>query len=177
MSRQSKAAIAFRMRLEMRELHCLKWAWIGVWLSSTLFAQKTLTWEQAKVEFEAANPTLRAGRVGIQESRAEEITAFLRPNPDLTLLVDQITPFSVNPFQPLTDSLPVLFSSYLIERRHKRDLRRESAQEATKIAVWELADTERNLRFDLRNAFVQTLQQKAVLAVAHESLDYYDHVL
>src|SRR5215831_687754 len=177
MSRQSKAAIAFRMRIEMRELHCLKWAWIGVWLSSTLFAQKTLTWEEAKREFEAANPTLRAGRVGIQESRADEITAYLRPNPDLTFLVDQITPFSTNSYQPLSYSLPVLGGSYLIERRHKRDLRRESAQEATKIAVEELADTERNLLFDLRNAFVQALQQKAVLAVARESLNYYDSVL
>ena len=161
----------------MRRLRCFKWAWISVWLSSIVFAQKTLTWEETKRVFEAANPTLRAGRVGIQESRAGEITAYLRPNPDLTFLVDQITPFGTNPYQPLSYSLPVLGGSYLIERRHKRDLRRESAQEATKIAVEELADTQRNLLFDLRNAFVQALQHKAVLAVARESLNYYDSVL
>jgi cobalt-zinc-cadmium efflux system outer membrane protein len=31
--------------------------------------------------------------------------------------------------------------------------------------------------FDLRNAFIQTLQQKAVLSLARENLSYYDHVL
>jgi cobalt-zinc-cadmium efflux system outer membrane protein len=35
----------------------------------------------------------------------------------------------------------------------------------------------RNLLFNLRNAFVQTLQAKAVLALAQENLDYYDRVL
>src|SRR5439155_1801235 len=33
------------------------------------------------------------------------------------------------------------------------------------------------LMFDLRSAFVQVLQQKAVLAVARESLTYYDRML
>jgi cobalt-zinc-cadmium efflux system outer membrane protein len=46
------------------------------WLTSSAFAQKSLTWEQAKREFEASNPTLRAAQVGIQESRAQEVTAF-----------------------------------------------------------------------------------------------------
>ena len=47
-------------------------------MASGVFAQKTLTWEDAKREFEAANPTLRAGRIGIQESRADEVTFGLR---------------------------------------------------------------------------------------------------
>jgi outer membrane protein, heavy metal efflux system len=64
-----------------------------------------------------------------------------------------------------------------MERRHKRDLRLESAQGATAIANSQLADQERSLLFDLRTAFVQVLQQKAVLAVTQESLAYYDHVL
>jgi pimeloyl-ACP methyl ester carboxylesterase len=61
--------------------------WIAAWTASGVFAQKTLTWEDAKREFEAANPTLRAGRIGIQESRADEVTAYLRPNPDLTVML------------------------------------------------------------------------------------------
>ena len=54
------------------------WTVISVmcWLTSSAFAQKSLTWEQAKREFEASNPTLRAAQVGIQESRAQEVTAF-----------------------------------------------------------------------------------------------------
>lgn len=141
------------------------------------FAQKTLTWEDAKRQFLAANPTLNAGRIGIQEFRAEEVTAFLRPNPDLTVSVDQINPFTGNPYRPFTDTLPLVSSSYLIERAHKRELRRDSARGATAVAGSDLADTERTLLFDLRGAFVQVLQQKAVLAVARESLEYYDRML
>jgi cobalt-zinc-cadmium efflux system outer membrane protein len=77
----------------------------------------------------------------------------------------------------LTDALPSIGGGYLIERRHKRELRRESAQKGTAIAISELADLERSTLFDLRNAFVQVLQQKAVLAVTRESLSYYDGVL
>jgi cobalt-zinc-cadmium efflux system outer membrane protein len=152
-------------------------AWIAGCVSTGALAQKTLTWEEAKRELRATNPTLRAGQVGIQQSRAEEITAYLRPNPELTVSVDQLNPFTGNPYRPFTDTLPLVEGSYLIERRHKRSLRRESAQGGTAIAVSQLADLERSLLFDLRNAFVQTLQHKAVLAVARESLEYYDRVL
>jgi cobalt-zinc-cadmium efflux system outer membrane protein len=150
---------------------------MAAWTAAGGFAQKILTWEDAKREFEAANPALLASRIGIQESRAEEITAYLRPNPDLTVSVDQINPFTGNPYRPFTDALPLIGGSYLIERRHKRELRRESAQKSTAIAVSEVADQERNLLFDLRNAFVHVLRQKAVQSVARESLGYYDRVL
>lgn len=150
---------------------------IAACTSTGALGQKTLTWEEAKRELEAANPTLRAARIGIQESRADEITAYLRPNPDLTISVDQLEPFTTNPYRPFTDTEPVVSSSYLVERRHKRELRRESAQGSTAIAVSQLADQERSLLFDLRTAFVAVLQQKAVLAVTRESLDYYDRTL
>jgi cobalt-zinc-cadmium efflux system outer membrane protein len=153
------------------------YAWIVIGGSTGAWAQKTLTWDEAKREFEATNPNLRASRIGVQEARADEITAHLRPNPDLTVLVDQITPFTANPYRPFAFYLPLASGSYLVERRHKRDLRLESAQGATAIATSQLADQERSLLFDLRAAFVQVLQQKAVLAVTRESLVYYDHVL
>jgi cobalt-zinc-cadmium efflux system outer membrane protein len=151
--------------------------WILIGASDGAWAQKTLTWEQAKQQFEASNPTLLASRIGVQESRAEEITAYLRPNPDLALSLDQFTPFTANPYQPLANTLPIVAGSYLIERRHKRSLRLESARQATDINVAQLADQERNLLFELRNAFIQVLQQKAAVSIAHESLDYYDRLL
>jgi len=151
--------------------------WVAAWMASGAFGQKTLTWEQAKRELQSDNPTLRAGQIGIGESRAEEITAFLRPNPDLTMSVDQLNPFTSNPYQPFTNTLPFLSVTYLHEREHKRELRRESAQSGTAIAISQLADQERNLLFDLRTAFVQVLQQKAVVNVTRENLEYYDGVL
>jgi cobalt-zinc-cadmium efflux system outer membrane protein len=150
---------------------------ILVWLATAALAQKTLTWDEAKREFAATNPTLHASRIGIQEARADEITAHLRPNPDFTAAVDQITPFTGNPYRPFEFYLPSMSLGYLVERRHKRDLRLASAQGTTAIATSEFADQERSLLFDLRTAFVQVLQQKAALAVAQESLAYYDRML
>jgi cobalt-zinc-cadmium efflux system outer membrane protein len=147
-------------------------------LSSTgAYAQTALTWEQLKQRFAANNPTLKAGQLDIEEARADQITAFLRPNPNVTLGVDQIDPIGRNPYRPLYDSLPNGSISYLRERQHKRDLRLESAQKATSVAVSGQADLQRNLLFNLRTAFVQTLRAKSVLALLRESLGYYDHVL
>jgi outer membrane protein, heavy metal efflux system len=67
--------------------------------------------------------------------------------------------------------------SFLWERQHKRGLRLESAQKATALAASGQADLERNLLFNLRGAFVETLHQKAILNLAKENLAYYDHVL
>ncbi len=148
-------------------------------LSETLLAQqKTLTWQQAREEFERTNPTLLAARIGIEESRDEEITANLRPNPDLTVSLDQINPFTDNPvnkYAPFSEALPFVSASYLYERRHKRELRLESARKATAIAQSQLSDQERTLLFNLRNAFVQALQAKAVRDLAKDDLAYFDH--
>ena len=151
--------------------------WAAAWIASGAFGQKTLTWEEAKREFQSSNPTLRAGQIGIGESRAQELTAFLRPNPDLTVLVDQLNPFTSNPYQPFANTLPLLSINYLHEREHKRELRRKSAEDGTAIAISQLADQERRLLFDLRSAFVQVLQQNAVLNLARENLEYYDRLL
>lgn len=150
---------------------------LAVLLPGSAFAQQSFTWQQLRARFEATNPTLKAGQLNITESKAQEITAYLRPNPDLTLTLDQINPFTVHPYRPFVYALPLVSGSYLHERRHKRELRLESAQKATGIAISEQADLERNLLFSLRNAFVQTLQAKAVVALSKENLDYYDRVL
>lgn len=140
-------------------------------------AQSALTWRQVCDKFESANPSLQAGQIGVNESRADETTAFLRPNPNLTLSVDQIDPFTAHPYQPFAYALPFASLSYLHERGKKRELRLDSAKQATGIAISQQSDLERTLLFDLRTAFVQILQSKAVLALAQENLTYYDHVL
>ena len=156
---------------------------LGTGLSGRAFAQARapqppLTWEQVRQRFEQNNPTLLASKLTIDESKAQEITAYLRPNPALSLTADQINPFSGGPpHSTFGTVLSVATVSYLHERRHKRELRLESAREATGIATSGQADLERNLLFSLRNAFVQTLQAKAVLRLAQDNLSYYDDVL
>jgi len=139
---------------------------------------QALTWEQVKDRLELNNPTLLAGKLNIGELQAEEITAHLRPNPNLSLLADQIDPFPGGPEHgPFAYLLPSATVSYLHERAHKRELRTEVAKKGTAIGISQQDDLERGLLFNLRSAFVQTLQAKAVVQVSKENLEYYDHVL
>ncbi len=148
-------------------------------------AQTAYTWQQIKDKFAAANPTLKAAQLGIDESRAAEITAYLRPNPTLTGTLDQIDPLTTVPssvsgnsvYRPLANTLPFGSVSYLHERQNKRELRLDSAKKSTGIAVSAYSDQERGLMFNLRTAFVQTLQAKAVRQNARENLDYWDREL
>ncbi len=141
-------------------------------------AQQGLTWDQVKAKFEAANPALKADALGVDEMKAQEITAFLRPNPQFSLATDGTQaaryegvwrPFAGTQFTPNF--------SYLHERDHKRELRLESAKEGTQIAGSLHQDLERNLLFDLRAMFVQTLEAKAVLELAKADLAYYDNII
>jgi outer membrane protein, heavy metal efflux system len=153
-------------------------AFAAMLLGEPVNAQTGFTWEQIKTKFEAANPTLQADETSVQEMKADEITADLRPNPQFTLSQDgtQIAPHD-GVWKPLSGTYVVPSISYLHERDHKRELRLKSAQEGTQIATSTHADLERNLLFNLRSVFVQTLQAKAVLAVAQQELDYYDRII
>jgi outer membrane protein, heavy metal efflux system len=150
---------------------------IAACLTGEAVGQQAFTWQQIRDRFEATNPTLRAGAIGIEESHTQEVTAFLRPNPNVNISIDQLDPFTTNPYRPLTVALPLVSFDYLHERRHKRELRLESAQKATTVATSQQEDLVRTLVFNLHNAFVQILQAKAVLALAKENRDYYDKVL
>jgi len=144
----------------------------------TATAQTTLSWEQAKARFETANPTLKADALNVDEMKAEEITAFLRPNPSFTLSSDgtQLVPHA-GVWQPTKGTQFQTSFSYLHERERKRELRQQSAQEGTQIASSLHTDLERNLLFDLRVAFVNVLEAKAVLDLTKQELDYYDHII
>jgi cobalt-zinc-cadmium efflux system outer membrane protein len=157
------------------------WLWLWLWImfaAASGRAQQALTWEQVRARFEQSNPTLLADKLSVDESRAQEITAFLRPNPTFTLSADgtQIAP-EKGVWRPFAGTFESPSISYLHERQHKRELRLESAKKATLIAESSHANLQRTLLFNLRGAFVATLQAKAVLQLAKDNLAYYDRVL
>jgi len=121
---------------------------------------------------------LKAAQLNIDESRAAEITAYLRPNPDFTISADgfQISR-NMGVWRPFSGVVETPGISYLHEREHKRELRRDQAKESTAIAESTYLDQERSLVFNLKSAFVQTLQAKAVLENAKENLEYWDREL
>jgi outer membrane protein, heavy metal efflux system len=141
-------------------------------------AQQSLSWEQVKSKFEAANPALRADALGVDELRSDEVSAYLRPNPQFSLTADglQIAPHN-GVWQPTSGAFVVPSLSYLHEREHKRELRLESAKEGTRIGESQHEDLKRTLEFTLRQAFVNTLQAKAILDLAKADLEYYDHII
>jgi len=147
-------------------------------LSGPAVAQQSYTWDQVRAKFEAANPALKADALGVDELHAEEITAYLRPNPQFNFAADgtQFPPHK-GPWTPLISTQYQSTFSYLHERQHKRELRLETAVEGTRIGQSEHEDLERNLIFNLRSAFVQTLQAKQVLELARADLDYYDKII
>jgi len=141
-------------------------------------AQQGLTWEQVKTKFEASNPELKADALSVDEMKAAEITAFLRPNPQFTAATDgtQIAPDQGH-WTPLAGTQYQGNVSYLHERDHKRELRLEAAKEGTQVSASEHENLDRTLLFTLRSAFVQTLQAKTVVQVAKHDLEYYDHII
>jgi len=161
-----------------------KWLYCSVlalWLcfgAKQSFAQLTLNWEQVKSRFEAANPSLKADALAVDEARAAEVTAHLRPNPQLTFSTDgtQLAPNN-GVWQPLSGTQYQTMVGYLHERQHKRELRTEAAKDATLVAGSSHEDLKRNLEFTLRAAFVQALEARAIVALSRDSLDYYDKII
>jgi cobalt-zinc-cadmium efflux system outer membrane protein len=114
----------------------------------------------------------------VDELKAEEITAYLRPNPQFTLSEDgtQLAPHR-GIWRPTSGTQVSPNLEYLHEREHKRELRLQSAKEGTQIGGSLHEDLERNMLFSLRSAFVQTLEAKAVLELAKADLEYYDKII
>jgi len=169
--------VPYYQRRRARSVFLISSLLAGV-LTTRLSGQQALTWQQIKEKFQATNPTLMASQTSIEEARASEITAYLRPNPDFTLSTDgtQLTPYH-GIYRPFTGTQVSPSVSYLHERDRKRELRRDAARGSTQIAESTFSDQARTLLFTLRSAFVQTLQAKAVLDNAKQNLDYWDREL
>ena len=141
-------------------------------------AQQALTWDELKTRLLAANPQLKADALAVDEMKSAETTAALRPNPQFTELTDgtQIARHN-GVWQPLSGTSYQSQVSYLHERDHKRELRQQSAQQGTQISALAHEDLKRNLLFNLRTLYIQTLQAKEVLRLAKDDLAYYDHII
>jgi len=162
----------------IRSARCSVTAGFLAALCLPVVAQQSLTWEQLKARFEAVNPVLKTDALNVDEMKAEEITAYLRPNPQYLLGTDgtQLTR-NKGVWQPLLGTQIQNNISYLHEREHKRELRLESAKEGTQIAGSQHEDLKRNLIFNLHSLYIATLQGKAVLDLAKADLEYYDKII
>ncbi len=121
----------------------------------------------------AHNHALKAAQTQIQQSQAQEITAGLRPNPELTWDALFIPFFSPDQFQ--SDYLNNITEfdagiGYTIERGHKRQARVRAARDQTTVARSVVSDAERGLTFNVAQSFVGVLLAKSNLQVAEQNL-------
>jgi outer membrane protein, heavy metal efflux system len=119
------------------------------------------------------NPTLAAARTLVPQSRAEEITANLRPNPVLqwdTLFVPIFSPGNFNSDTLNTISEFDLGVSYLFERGRKRQHRLEAARDQTAVTTFQVADAERALTFNVAQQFTGVLLAESNLDFARQDL-------
>jgi cobalt-zinc-cadmium efflux system outer membrane protein len=119
------------------------------------------------------NHSLLAARTVIQQNRAEETTANLRPNP--VLLGDsQFLPV----FQPSQFNSDYLDStaqfdlgvSYLFERGQKRQHRLQAAKDATAVTRSQVTDSERTLSFNVASLFINVELAESTLELAKQDL-------
>lgn len=122
------------------------------------------------------NQALRAQRLNIDQSKAGEITAALKPNPVFGSLVDTIPIFSPQTIRLQTQIYEETLS-YTVERGGKREKRVAVAKDNTDVAAKTVTDNERQLRFQVVQAFINVLLAKSVLLLAQDNLANYSQQL
>src|SRR5690348_1319466 len=126
------------------------------------------------------NHSLLAARATIDQSRAEEITANLRPNPLLSWDA-QFLPF----FNPSTFSSDYLNNSaqfdigvsYLIERGKKRQHRLQAARDQTAQTAANVADNERAITANVAQQFIGVLLANANMDLARMDLESFQNTV
>src|SRR5277367_4851875 len=117
----------------------------------------------------AYNQSLRANRLNVDQSKANEITAGLKPNPSLSVGIDAIPIFMPQTIRWDTQ----IYSgsvSYTVEKGGKREKRVVVGKDNTLVAAQTVTDNERNLKFQVVQAFINVLLAKSVLVLAKDDL-------
>jgi cobalt-zinc-cadmium efflux system outer membrane protein len=126
------------------------------------------------------NQSLRAQRLAIDQAKANEITAAIKPNPVFSSTNEDFPIFSPSDLtlqnlrtnQEFTDSV-----TYTIERGGKRMDRVAVARDNTDMTVKTIADNERQLRFQVAQAFITVLLARSNLDFARADLKDFAQVV
>lgn len=123
----------------------------------------------------ANNQALQAQRLGIDISKADEITAGLKPNPTLSLGFDGVpiapSQFNATFFKDVAQYTAGL--NYNFERGGKRSERIVTAKDSTDVTTKSVADQERQVTFQTIQAFVNVQLAKSTLDLAQQDLASY----
>jgi cobalt-zinc-cadmium efflux system outer membrane protein len=135
------------------------------------------------------NHNLLAARTTIDQSKAEEVTANLRPNPAL------FTDWEYLPLGSPARQRPDLYGgqstadylrnntegdlglSYLIERGKKRQARLQAARDQTAVTTSLVSDNERTLTFQVATLFVNVQLAESTLELAEMDLKSFQQTV
>jgi outer membrane protein, heavy metal efflux system len=126
------------------------------------------------------NHTLLAQRFNVDQAKANEVTASLKPNPVFTSTNQDFPVFTPSSLTwnnvATTQSFTEAFS-YVFERGGKRDHRVRVARDTTEMTARTVEDAERQMRFQVQQAFVNVLLARSTLGFAREDLDAFSRVV
>ena len=114
------------------------------------------------------NPTLRAQQYSLLSTKANEVTAGLRPNPQATFLSEQ---------HPAGNAaIPQYTASFglPIELGGKRQRRIDAANAATRVSAYQLDDVRRQTILLVKTAYAGALIARDQLALADQNLKTLD---
>ncbi|HEY6251989.1 MAG TPA: TolC family protein [Candidatus Angelobacter sp.] len=126
------------------------------------------------------SPTIKAARTQVDQNKAAEITANLRPNPVLFWDSLFLPVFNGNGFSADNISQNSQFDlglGYLFERGGKRSARRQAARNQTSVTAAQVADTERSLKFNVAQQFISVLLAKSNLDFALQDLKTFQETV
>jgi cobalt-zinc-cadmium efflux system outer membrane protein len=126
------------------------------------------------------NQSLRAIRLEIDLAKADEITAGLKPNFNLSFGAEGFPLFSPGQINTNFIGNEVSYSAalgYLFERGGKRAKRTTVAEDTTEVTRKSVTDQERQLRFQAEQAFIGALLANSTRELARENLKSFSQVV
>ncbi len=155
---------------------------LGVLVTGTLYAQGPdlpgkLSLEDALRIAEARNPQVVLSRETVTGAEADVVAAKKRPNPAFSFISEGL-PFSQENRPPFFDNQELEFTvQQEIETGGRRRLRTEQANYGVAASRASAQDLLRQLRFEVRRAYMQAVLAKADDEVARTTLEEIDKVL
>ena len=157
----------------------------GVMLSEQAFGQAPqgpvrITLDDAIQKAIQHNHALRAARTTVQQSLAQEVSANLRPNPQLSAVWAYLPLYKPQEgfLTYLHDSTEAdIGLSYTIERGHKRQSRLLAAKDATAVTRSQVEDNERTLAFQVASLFINVQLAESTLDVTQANLKSFQNTV
>jgi len=126
------------------------------------------------------NHALLALRSTILQNQAQEITANLRPNPNLAWdaqFIPLFNPSNLNSDYFDNNAQFDIGASYLFERGKKRQHRLQAARDATSVTRSQVSDSERTLIFNVAQQFINVILAESTLQFAQQDLDSFQNTV